>query len=395
MRIHFLIPHPQDEAPGQRLKFEQYYDRFRQAGYTVIHDAFYSPALSHRIGQPGLLAKAFRLGWASLKRAGCLWTAWRSDVVYLFLEAVPVGPPMLEWIIMRLFKRPVIYDIDDLIYLKKPGSRNPFPAFSNQRRKVNFLMRNARHIIVCTSYLEQEARRLNAHVTKISSTIDTAKYIPKQQYHVPIVTLGWSGSFSTSPYLHLLDEALKIIQRRHGVAIRVIGDTGFSVPGVQVEAIPWRLESEVEDLLKIDIGLYPLPRQEWVLGKSGLKALQYMGLGIPAVMTPIGANLEIGVHDKNCLFADSQEEWVDAITQLVLNPSQRERIGRAGRRTVEERYAVDVNWPRYLRAVREAVVSSQSTSHAAQGAGCFPQAGEREAEERREPSVSLAGREKH
>ncbi len=394
MRVHFLVPYPQDEAPGQRLKFEQYYDRFRQAGYTVIHDAFYSPALFHHLGQMGLLAKALRLGWASLKRVGCLWTAWRSDVVYLFLEAVPVGPPFLEWIIIRLFKRPVIYDIDDLIYLKKPGSRNPFPAFSNRRRKVNFLMRNARHVIVCTPYLEREARQLNAHVTKISSTIDTVKYAPKQQYHVPVVTLGWSGSFSTSSYLHLLDEVLNIIQRRHGVAVRVIGDPGFSIPGVRVEAMPWRLESEVEDLLKIDIGLYPLPRQEWVLGKSGLKALQYMGLGIPVVMTPIGANLDIGVHDKNCLFADTQEEWVNAITQLVLNPSQRERIGKAGRWTVEERYAVGVNWPLYLRAVREAVVSAQLKGHAAQDTGCLPQAGEREAEECHEPSASFAGREK-
>jgi glycosyltransferase involved in cell wall biosynthesis len=355
MKLHFLVPHAQDEAPGQRLKFEQYYERFRQEGFEVIHDTFYSSALYRRLGRPGLAGKLVRLALACVKRLGCLWTAWRSDVVYLFLEAVPAGPPMLEWIILRIMRRPLVYDIDDLIYLKKPGSRDPFPTLFNRKGKVEFLMKNARHVIVCTPHLEKEARRLNDRVTRISSTIDTVKYPPKTHYRTEVVTLGWSGSFSTAPYLHLLDGVLRALQQRYGVAIRVIGDAGFAIPGATVEVLPWKLESEVKDLLKIDIGLYPLPHEEWVLGKSGLKALQYMGLGIPTVLAPIGANLEIVEHGRNGFFADSEEEWLDALTRLVQDPALRERIGKAGRATVEERYSVAVNWPLYREAVRGAL----------------------------------------
>jgi glycosyltransferase involved in cell wall biosynthesis len=146
-----------------------------------------------------------------------------------------------------------------------------------------------------------------------------------------------------------------MLQARYGMAIRVIGDPGFAIPGVEVEALPWRLESEVEDLLGIDIGLYPLPHEEWVLGKSGLKALQYMGLGIPTVLTPIGANLEIVTHGKNGFFADTEEEWIEVLTGLIQDAALREQIGRAGRKTVEDRYSVERNWPLYWKVVQGAL----------------------------------------
>jgi len=147
---------------------------------------------------------------------------------------------------------------------------------------------------------------------------------------------------------------LRTLQRRHGVSIRVIGDPGFRIPGVTLDALPWRVATEVADLLAIDIGLYPLTKEEWDLGKSGLKALQYMALGIPTVLTPFGANLDIVAHDVNGLFADTDDEWIAMLTRLILDPALRERLGRAGRDTVVARYSVDVNWPRYLRAVRDA-----------------------------------------
>lgn len=353
MRIHFLVLHPRDVAPGQRLKFEQYYERFRCDGHYVVHDAFYTPTLYQRLGQPGLWGKVCLLAWACLRRVSSLWHAWRSDLVYLFLEAVPAGPPILEWVIVRLFKRPMVYDIDDRIYLKKPGSRDPFPTVFNPRQKVEFLMRVARHVVVCTPHLEKEARGLNDRVTRISSTIDTSKYTPKVRYETSRVTLGWSGSFSTSEYLHLLDNVLRILQSRYGVGIRVIGDPGFTIQGVEIDARPWILQSEVEDLLDIDIGLYPLPCTEWDLGKSGLKALQYMGLGIPTVLNPFGANLEIVEHGKSGFFANAEEEWIEVLSLLILDPALRERIGKAGRRIVEARYSVEANWPLYRMVVTQ------------------------------------------
>jgi glycosyltransferase involved in cell wall biosynthesis len=257
--------------------------------------------------------------------------------------------------IVRLLKKPMVYDIDDLIYLNKPGTRDFLPELIDRKWKISSIMRMSRHVIVCTPHLEKVARANNPQVTRISSTIDTMKYVPKARYDSPHVALGWSGSFSTSPYLHLLDQVIREMQRRYGVAVRVIGDPHFRIAGVELEALPWRLESEVEDLVKIDIGLYPLPHEEWVLGKSGLKALQYMGLGIPTVLTPVGANLEIVTHGKNGFFADSEKEWIDVLSMLIVDAALRERVGKAGRQTVEERYSVERNWPLYWGVVQKAL----------------------------------------
>lgn len=360
MRIHFLVPYPKDQAPSQHLKFEQYYDRFEQIGFEVIHDAFYSKALYRTLAKSALLEKVAGVLWACLKRLRSLWIAWRSDLVYVSLEALPLGPPLMEWVIVRLLRRPMVYDIDDLIYLKKPGTRDVLPNLVSRKWKVKCLMRMSRHVIVCTPHLEKVARSVNDRVTRISSTIDTEKYRPRTHYETARVTVGWSGSFSTSPYLHLLDNVLRGLQQRYGAAIYVIGDASFSIPGGEVKAIPWRLESEVEDLLRIDIGLYPLPHEEWVLGKSGLKALQYMGLGIPTVLTPVGANLEIVSHGQNGFFADNEEEWMTAVGSLIEDPELRARIGRAGRRTVEERYSVESNWPLYRDVVQTSMGGSSA-----------------------------------
>src|SRR5690606_1531687 len=135
------------------------------------------------------------------------------------------------------------------------------------------LMKHASHVITCTPFLDKFVKRFNKNTTDISSTINTDIYKPKLSYlDKSIINLGWSGSHSTSKYLHLLDRVLKEISNEFYIRLIVIGDSKFEIEGVDINAIDWRLESEVEDLSKIDIGLYPLPNEEWVYGKSGLKA---------------------------------------------------------------------------------------------------------------------------
>src|SRR5581483_1896423 len=158
---------------------------------------------------------------------------------------------------------------------------------------------------VCTEHLARYARRFNANVTNISSTIDCVQYQPRpHRERTKGVVIGWSGSHSTAPFAHLLDDVLRELQRTDDIRVKIIGDGSFAVDGVDISAQPWRLESEVSDLSEIDIGVYPLPRVEFVLGKSGLKALQYMALEIPTIATRIGANTDIIDHGKNGFLAE-------------------------------------------------------------------------------------------
>ena len=129
----------------------------------------------------------------------------------------------------------------------------------------------------------------------------------------------------------------------------VIGDAGFKIDGLDMQAIAWTSEDEIPTLQKFDIGLYPLPLDnDWVLGKSGLKALQYMAVGVPVVATAVGANYRIIKNGESGLLVKTAEEWGNQLELLMLHPEMRKRIGLAGRKNVEQNYSIAVTAPVYL-----------------------------------------------
>lgn len=358
-RVLFLTPYPLHCAPSQRLKFEQYYASFEAHGIQVTVSPFVSPALWRILYEPGhWLKKGLFTLSGYFKRTWDFCRASRFDAIYLHLWAVPFGPPWFEEALVRR-GIPLVYDIDDLIYLPKASEANLFLRKFRKEARIARIMRAASQVIVSTEYLRRFALRHNPRITRISSTIDTRRYQPRRHSReTRAVTIGWSGSHSTSPYLHLLTPVLQELSRRFDVRVLVVGDATFQMPGVRVEARAWNLERETADLAEMDIGVYPLPDEEWVLGKSGLKALQYMGVGVPVVASRIGAACEFIQDGVNGFLAQTPAEWIERIERLIRDPQLRADMGRAGRQTVETRYSVDLTTPVYLRILREALGSA-------------------------------------
>ena len=79
---------------------------------------------------------------------------------------------------------------------------------------------------------------------------------------------------------------------------------------------------------------------QWSEGKCGFKGLQYMALGIPTVVSPVGVNKEIVDHGINGFLAIDLAEWQLYLEQLILDPVIREKIGRNGQQKVIDKYAV-------------------------------------------------------
>jgi len=348
----FLTPYPSHCAPSQRLKFEQYYASFEEHDIRVVVSPFVTPALWRVLYRRGFwIRKLVLSAWGHLRRLRDLRRARRFDFVYLHLWALPFGPP---WIEERLARRgvKVIYDIDDLIYLPRASAANPFLRAFRRRERVIRIMRAASHVVVSTAYLGRFAADHNAHVTVISSTIDTDEYRPRRHSGARDgLTIGWTGSHSTAPFLSGIAPALQKLSRRFSIRLLVVGAAPFTMDGVEVEARPWSLARETADLSEMDIGVYPLPDEEWVLGKSGLKALQYMGTGVPVVASRVGAACEFIRDGDNGFLVGSHEEWVDRLSRLILDPALRARMGQAGRATVEQRFSVVQTAPTYLRVI--------------------------------------------
>jgi glycosyltransferase involved in cell wall biosynthesis len=116
--------------------------------------------------------------------------------------------------------------------------------------------------------------------------------------------------------------------------------------------IPWAAAGEAAEIGRAHVGIMPLPDTDYTRGKCALKALQYMALGLPTIVSPVGANMEVVEHGRTGLHATTLDEWVDALEKLASSRQLRTAIGRAGRETVEKRFSSVVASDKFAEAVR-------------------------------------------
>ncbi len=355
-KILIICPYPEGVAPSQRLKFEQYYSYFRENGFDVTVSPFISTSFWKIVYKKGNYLKKIGYTLAGYaRRISDVFRLRKYHVVYIHLWVTPLGPPFFEWLYYKLGKR-IVYDIDDLVYL--PGVRsdvNPIISGLKGKTKPLFLMRNAHHVITCTPYLDEVARKYNSSTTDISSTINTDTYQPKTDYSIKDqLILGWSGSVSTIKHFRTLEPVLKKLKDRgHYFRLLVMGDETFRMEDIETEALSWKESYEVDVIKRFDIGLYPLPDEPWVYGKSGLKALQYMAVGVPVIATAIGTNFRIIENEVNGYLASNEDEWLHYLEKLMADRELRKHIGMEGRRIVEEKFSVNANKETYLSIINK------------------------------------------
>jgi glycosyltransferase involved in cell wall biosynthesis len=363
VRVLALAPYPTGRVPGQRYRIEQWAPRLRELGIEVEFSPFLPPAamdLLYGAGHTWSKVRATVGGhWRRLLERR-EWT--RYDVAFIYREAALLGPPWVEKLIAR--KLPLVFDFDDPIYLPSSSTANAWASALKWPLKVATICRLARHVTVGNDVLAEWARPRSTAVTVVPSTIDTDLYrlSTRRPNLKPVV--GWTGSTTTVPYLYALVPVLQQLRQEIDYELRVISDGEFKIDGVDVRCVAWRAETEVEDLRPLDIGLMPLPDDEWARGKCGMKALQYMALGIPPVVSPVGANAVIVGDGVSGYHARASGEWVERILELLRDPQKRAAFGLAGRRTVEERYSCRMHARRMGAVLRAAAGRSRPTESA-------------------------------
>lgn len=360
MKILFIVPYPINIAPSQRLKFEQYFHYFEKAGIKCIVRPFMSKAFYNIVYKKNMLSKKIFYTLAGyIKRIFNFLDLLACDLVYIHLEATPFGPPFFEFM-ARVLNKPIIYDVDDIMFLAHYSETNRFKKYLYNPKKFFTLFKISSHVLVVTKYLKDCILKYNKNVTLIPPTVDTDRYILREFNKSKKICLGWSGSYTTSKYLYILENVLKKIKSKYDVKIKVVGNKDFKINGLDIDSQDWRLESEIKDLSEIDIGLYPLPKNEWALGKGGGKVFQYMSMGIPPVCTCFGEVLEFIEDGKNGFLADSEEEWLEKISRLIEDAKLRKKMGLAGRQTVVERYSVKAYANKYLELIRSTYSGTNS-----------------------------------
>jgi glycosyltransferase involved in cell wall biosynthesis len=336
-----------DSNASSRHRALQYFPYLKQHGILpracrpVPEPAF--QRLVERGGE-SLAPKAAFYGLFLATRLMDVLRAAYADVVVIQRDLFPFGPPFLERLLVR--RNPhLVYDIDDATYLRPAFTPNT--AFQRLRRfdKVANVVASARWVSVASEPIAHWARLYNSNVSVLPMAIDLAEYDRVRRPPGPSdpIVLGWAGTAGGLRYLHALAPVLRQVSERHAIVVRVIsgGFRRVCLPGVRLDARPWRAESALEDLATFDIGLVPLDDTSFEQAKFPFKLLQYMALGVPALSARVGLASDVIDDSRNGLLAGSPEEWREALERLIADGALRRQLAVAGRETIRANYTVE------------------------------------------------------
>jgi len=334
-------------VPSARVRIAGFAPSLKEHGIVLEH----RPALTDReYGVLAARAPAWRKG-AVLARSAARAAGRRSPHDLLLVHRLRLlaplpgldPPPRLD-----------VYDLDDALFLGSAATVNRRFAWAKQEaRRCVAALRRARLVIAGNAFLASRASEHARHVEVVPSCVDPESQPTRVHADTEVVTIGWIGSSSTSPYLAAV---LPVVARLHerGVGVRLV-TVGADLPLHEpwLESRPWSLASQPADLAGFDIGVMPLPDTEWARGKCGYKLLQYFSAGVPAVASPVGVARELLADGRGELAASSQE-WERALLELVADAAQRRQRGAAGRSFVRERFSYE-RWAPELAALLKAI----------------------------------------
>lgn len=300
---------------------------------------------------PGHLPqKFFSICKGYIDRLFLMFRVKQFDYVFIHREAAPLGPPLFEWIISRLLKKKVIYDFDDAIWLPNSSESNRLFSFLKFHGNVRQICRWSYKISCGNEYLCDYARQYNTRVYYNPTTIDTENHHNRiADTEKKSFTIGWTGSHSTNRYLDDVVPVIKKLEQEFDFTFLVISDVSPELPLKSFRFKKWNLPSEIDDLLEFSVGIMPLADDKWAKGKCGFKALQYMSLGIPALVSPVGVNTRIVDHGLNGYICSTREEWYTCLKELLMHPETLKNMASQTRKKIESHYSVHSNTNNFIQ----------------------------------------------
>ncbi len=338
MRVLGLCSYPV-EAAATRYRLMQFVEPLAKKGIELEASSFLDKKQFESLYTgKSFFEKSTGIISPLLRRFSQIGQSEKYNAVFVQREAMFFGPAFFEWIFQKIGKTPLILDLDDATYISYVSpTYGKIGSFFKFFGKTDNLIRRAETVVCGNRFIAEYVEQKGTKTVIIPTVVDTDKFVPIEKTNdVPVI--GWIGTHSTFPLLESIFPVFRELARKHRFTLKIIGAgrDDIKIEGVEIENLSWDLERETADFQSLDIGLYPIvavnsASDEWLLGKSGFKAIQYMAVGIPFVMTPIGVCAEIGEANKTHFAAKSSEEWYRAIEKLISQPDLRRKMGAAAR----------------------------------------------------------------
>lgn len=354
MKVLTLVPYQKGYAPGQRGSIELWEQILKPQGIELVYEVFESDKLREILYKSGYhFAKASEMIKSYFQRLNLLKNLGDYDAVFVYREAALLGPAFLEKLIAR--KKPIIYQLDDPLFAPYKSPSNGLFSYLKFFGKVKEIIKISRVVIANSSHIRDYALQFNKNVWQIPSIVDTDifRYEPFPE-NLENPKIGWSGSPTTLGNLKLIEKPLQNLSKKN-YEFFFIGGERFDLQDVNYKAKKWNGETEVEDLRNMQVGLVPLPENEWNKYKFIMKTAQYMALGIVPVGTPMASNPEVIRHGENGFLAANDQEWVEYLSLLMEDSNLRNKLSRAAANDAEAKYSLNSNASKVVEAFKAAV----------------------------------------
>ncbi|MEN8134879.1 MAG: glycosyltransferase family 4 protein [Thermodesulfobacteriota bacterium] len=246
-------------------------------------------------------------------------------------DVVLIQKSLMDWpnsrILEKLIKsknRNIIFDIDDAEFANIENVN----FFSD--KYVMEISSISRVVIAGNEFLKGHFKKKCKEVVVLPTTVDENRFSPKNRQEEVTSCVGWTGTSSNFRYLFKLTPVFEKLAKNTNVKFLIISNKNYiqelaHIPNMTFTK--WNVNHEVEQLHNIDIGVMPLENDLWTRGKCAFKLVQYQSIGIPSVVSPVGANKEIQKEGVTGYFAQNNSEWLEKLTELVENQKLRETVG--------------------------------------------------------------------
>lgn len=311
-----------DQASA-RIRAIQYIPFFEEEGFTVTFIPRIPPKTSNAFLKYTYFPFMKRILWIKRYYA-LLFRKWDT----VFIQRIFINKLVLKKITRN---SRLIFDFDDAIYINS----NNKSAYNQAANMVKY----ADEVIMSTPWLNDFCKKCGKDATVIPTPVETDIIKPNQKENIKLPAIGWIGSAWTTNYLKLIEPVLQKLSKEIDFEFLTVGaKPGYSIEGIDHKNIQWEPGIEAKTLTKIDIGIMPLPDEDYARAKGGYKLYLYMAAGIPCVASPVGVNNTIIKNGKNGFLAINESEWLDALKLLLHDSSLRKRMGEMGRKQAVELY---------------------------------------------------------
>lgn len=367
MKVLALCSYPV-EAAATRFRLAQFVEPLRERGIEVDIRPFLDRNLYNALYKgAGFFSTAVSMLAPLSKRFRDVFDARQYEAVFVQREAMVFGPGMVEWLIANVMRRPIVLDLDDATYIRYVSPTygrlgSTFKFFG----KTDNLIRRSKLVICGNRFIAEYAGSKGARTVVIPTVVDLDKFSPLEKpTKAEVLSLGWIGTHSTFPFLESLFPVFRRLAEKHRFVLKIVGSGRIEMElnGVDVQLLEWELDRDIEDFRSLDIGLYPITVSssadpQWINGKSGFKAIQYMAVGVPFVMSPVGVCSEIGESGRTHFNAVSEEDWYTFLDDLLTKDDLRAEMGAAGRKFALANYGLQ-QWADKLETAIRGVIENE------------------------------------